>query len=71
MTVWVLVVFLLGLVAVLINIFDVFTWLVPWWAIILMVSAFGMLTRIWHKERECEKEKLAERIKELEALFKF
>jgi len=71
MTVWALVVFLLGLIAVLINIFDVFTWFIPWWATILMVSAFGMLTRILNKERAREKEKLAERIKELDALLKF
>ena len=32
-----------------------------------MVVAFGMLTRIWNKEREGEKEKLVDRIQELES----
>jgi hypothetical protein len=36
-----------------------------------MMLSFGMLTRIWEKEREGEKEKLRERIEELEALLKF
>jgi len=67
MTSWVLIVFFLGLCALIFNLFNVFAWFTPWWGIILMGVSFGMLTRIWKKEREGEKEKLVERIQNLEA----
>ncbi len=67
MATWALIVFLLGLLSLLFHIFNLFTWFTPWWAVLLMFSAFGMLTRIWKKEKEGEKEKLMERIQELEA----
>ena len=66
MATWVLIVFLLGLLALVFHLFDMFMWFTPWWAVILMVIAFGMLTRIWRKEKEGEKEKLVEKIQELE-----
>jgi 4-hydroxybenzoate polyprenyltransferase len=66
MATWVLIVFLLGLLALIFHLFGIFQWFTPWWAVILMAIAFGMLTRIWRKEREGEKEKLVEKIQELE-----
>ena len=69
MATWALIVFLLGLFSLIFHIFNIFTWFTPWWAILLMFSAFGMLTRIWRKEKEGEKEKLMERIQELEAML--
>jgi hypothetical protein len=68
---WVFIVFLLGLLALIFNLFDVFQWFTPWWGVILMIISFGMLTRIYQKEKEGEKEKLRERLQELEALTKF
>lgn len=67
MAIWALIVFLLGVLALLFNIFNIFDWLTPFWAIILMAIAFAMLTRIAQKEKEGEKEKLVEKIQELEA----
>lgn len=66
MTYYVLIVFIMGLCALIFNLFDVFAWFTPWWGALLMILALGMLTRIWHKEKEGEKEKLVERIQELE-----
>ncbi len=56
MATWALIVFLLGLCSLLFHIFNLFSWFTPWWAVLLMFSAFGMLTRIWKKEKEGEKE---------------
>jgi hypothetical protein len=71
MVIWVFIVFLLGLMALVFHLFNIFQWFTPWWGVVLMMISFGMLTRIWQKEREGEKEKLRERIEELEALLKF
>ena len=68
---WALIVFFIGLLALLFHLFNLFTWFIPWWAAILMLVSFGMLTRIWQKEKEGEKEKLQQRIHELEAMLKF
>ncbi len=67
MAIWALLIFLLGVLALLFNIFNIFEWFTPFWAIILMAIAFAMLTRIAYKEKEAEKEKLVEKIQELEA----
>ena len=67
MVVWAFIVFVLGLTVFLFYIFDVFTSFAPWlWSIILFVIAIGMLNRIWSKEKQGEKEKLAKRVAELE-----
>jgi len=71
MATWVLIVFFMGLLALLFNLFNIFTWFTQWWGVVLMMLCFGMLTRIWQKEKEGEKEKLRERIQELESLLKF
>ena len=71
MAVWVFVIFLLGLLALVFDLFNVFQWFTPWWGTILMILSFGMLSRIWQKERECEREKLRQRIEEIESLLKF
>ncbi len=67
MVIWALIIFLLGVLSLLFNIFNIFAWFTPFWAIILMAIAFAMLTRVAQKEKEGEKEKLIERIQELEA----
>jgi hypothetical protein len=67
MALWALVVFVVGVLGLVLHFFNIFSWFAPWWGIILMFMAFGMLTRIWNKEKEREKEKLVERIQELEA----
>jgi hypothetical protein len=64
---WALIVFLIGLSGLVFYLFNIFGWFAPWWGVIIMIMAFGMLTRIWNKEREGEKEKLVERIQELES----
>jgi 4-hydroxybenzoate polyprenyltransferase len=67
MAMWALIVFLIGLSGLIFYLFNIFGWFAPWWGVIIMVMALGMLTRIWRKEKEAEKEKLVERIQELEA----
>jgi hypothetical protein len=67
MAVWAFIVFIVGLIVFLFYIFDVFASFAPWlWSIILFVIAIGMLNRIWSKEKQGEKEKLAQRVAELE-----
>jgi len=66
MATWALIVFLVGFISFMFYLYDIFTWFVPFWGIIIMALSFGMLTRIWHKEKQGEKEKLAKRIGELE-----
>lgn len=67
MVIWAFVVFVLGIVVFLFYIFNIFTSFAPWlWSIILFVIAIGMLNRIWSKEKQGEKEKLAQRVAELE-----
>jgi 4-hydroxybenzoate polyprenyltransferase len=64
---WALIVFLIGLSGLIFYLFNIFDWFTPWWGVIIMIMAFGMLTRIWKKEKEGEKERLVERIQELES----
>jgi hypothetical protein len=64
---WALIVFLFGLSGLVFYLFNIFDWFTPWWGVIIMIMAFGMLTRIWKKEKEGEKERLVERIQELES----
>ncbi|MBN2619745.1 hypothetical protein JXB22_01550 [candidate division WOR-3 bacterium] len=67
MAVWAFIVFVVGIVVFLFYILDVFASFAPWlWSIILFVIAVGMLNRIWSKEKQAEKEKLAQRVIELE-----
>lgn len=66
MATWALITFLVGFVSFMFYLYDIFKWFIPFWGIIIMAIAFGMLTRIWHKEKEGEKEKLAKRIEDLE-----
>ena len=70
MAVWAFIVFLLGAIALIFNLYEIFTWFTPWWGLVLMVVSFGMLNRIWQKEREAEKEILKERLEDLEAELK-
>jgi predicted membrane protein len=70
MAIWALILFFIGVMAFLFNLFHIFDWFTPIWAIILMVISLGMLTRVSRKEKEAEKEKLVERIQELENLLK-
>ena len=67
MVLWAFVIFAFGLLVFLFYIFNLFTSFAPWiWSIILFAVALGMLNRIWSKEKEGEKEKLAEMVAELE-----
>jgi predicted tellurium resistance membrane protein TerC len=70
MAIWALVLFVLGVLSFLFNVLHIFEWFTPIWAIVLMVVSLGMLARISRKEKEAEKEKLVERIHELENLLK-
>jgi len=71
MATWGITLFVLGLIALVVNLFNIFPWFTTWWAVFIMVLAFGMLAQVGEREREGEKEKLTERIAELEALLKF
>ncbi len=71
MAIWVLILFLAGLIAWVFNLFTAFSWFTPWWAVALMVVSLTMLARVCERERDGEKEKLLERIEELEAMLKF
>ncbi len=67
MIAWAFIIFAFGLVVFLFFIFGVFATFAPWiWSIILFIIALGMLNRIWTKEKEAEKEKLASMVAELE-----
>ncbi len=70
MAIWALALFVLGVLALVFNLVHIFEWFTPIWAIILMGISLAMLTRIAGKEKEGEKEKLVERIQELEAQLK-
>jgi len=70
MTNWALLTFILGLIAFLFSIFEVFKWFEQFWGLIMMLIALGMFTRIANKERESEKEKLREEIEDLKRRIK-
>jgi len=71
MATWVLTLFGLGVVALLVNLFNIPSWFTTWWAIFIMILARGMLVQVYERERERKKERLTERIADLEALLKF
>jgi len=71
MAILVIMIFLMGLLALIFDYFDVFVNIAPWWSIGVMAIAYIMLTRISEKEKAAEKEKLVEQIQEFHALFKF
>jgi len=67
MVTWAFIVFAYGFILFIFYIFNLFTSVAPWiWSIILFIVALGMLNRIWTKEKEGEKEKLATMVAELE-----
>jgi hypothetical protein len=67
MVIWAFIIFIYGLAVFFFYVFDLFTAFAPWiWSIILFAVALGMLNRIWAKEKEGEKEKLAAMVAELE-----
>ena len=71
MIIWAFIVFVCGLVVFLLYVFNLFAAFAPWiWSIILFIIAVGMFNRIWHKEKEGEKEKLAQKVAELEEKLK-
>ncbi len=70
MSYWAIVIFVLGLLALLFNLLGVFEWFVPVWSIVLMLVAFAMLARIAAKERNGEKEALRKSIEDLEIKLK-
>ena len=67
MIIWAFVIFGLGILLFLIYLLGLFGTFAPWiWSIILFIISVGMLNRIWSKEKEGEKEKLAQRVNKLE-----
>lgn len=66
MAIWAIIVFFSGLVALVFHLFNIFNWFIPFWGLILMIIALGMLSRIWQKEKEGEKEKLVQKLIDLE-----
>ncbi|MEO0225412.1 MAG: hypothetical protein ABIL05_00515 [candidate division WOR-3 bacterium] len=67
MAYWALIIFILGLVALIFRILEIFDWFINVWPIILMLCAFAMLSHIAAKQRKGEKEALRRSIEELEA----
>jgi hypothetical protein len=63
----ILMMFMMGLFALVCDLFRVLAWLLPWWPLGYMVLAYYMFTLLWKNEHEGEKEKLVDRIVELEA----
>lgn len=70
MAIWSFIIFLIGVFALIFHLFNFFEWFTPFWAIVLMAISLGMLARISQKEKEGEKEKLVERIQDLEVQLK-
>ena len=70
MTTWVIILFFLGLFGTVISRVAGLGWFTSWWSVILMVVAFSMLKQIWRKEETGEKEKLLERMQDLEGQLK-
>jgi hypothetical protein len=67
MIVWAFIIFGFGVLLFFIYILGLFSTFAPWiWSIILFIISVGMLNRIWSKEKEGEKEKLAQRVIKLE-----
>jgi len=67
MIIWAFVIFGFGILLFFIYILGLFGTFAPWiWSIILFIISVGMLNRIWSKEKEGEKEKLAQRVSKLE-----
>lgn len=66
MATWVIILFFLGLFGTVVSRVAGLDWFAPWWSVILMVVAFSMLKQIWRKEETGEKEKLLERMQDLE-----
>lgn len=71
MSKWILVLFFLGLVCTVFSLTGNFEWLVPWWSAILMVAAVKLLTQIWKRQEEGEREKLIGMIQYLEEQLRF
>jgi hypothetical protein len=71
MSKWILILFFLGLVCTVLGLVGNFEWLVPWWSAILMVASVKLLTQIWNREEEGEREKLVEKIQYLEDQLRF
>ena len=61
------VLIIIGLGIFLSHIFNIVKWFIPLGALINMVLALGMLFNIISKKKDAEKEKLTERLEELEA----
>lgn len=69
MPILILIMFLLASLILVFGLFNSLLWLTSLWALTNMALAYIMFTHIWNKEREGEKEKLAQRIEELEAML--
>ena len=66
MEIFAIVLFLSGLFIFLSHLFNIIKGCIPVGSLIIMVISLGMLFNIISKKKDAEKEKLAERIQELE-----
>jgi hypothetical protein len=71
MSKWILILFFLGLVCTVVGLIGNFEWLMPWWSAILMIAALRMLTHIWKREEDGERENLVGKIQYLEDQLRF
>jgi 4-hydroxybenzoate polyprenyltransferase len=69
MALWSLMIFVMGLFALILDYFGIFGAIIVWWAIGLMFIALMMLNRILDKEQEAEKERLSEEIQDLRTML--
>jgi uncharacterized membrane protein YqjE len=70
MTNSIMIIFFLGLVALVLQFFGVFDQCATWWSALVTIYAISLLFRIWHKEKDGEIEQLRLRIEQLEKQMK-
>jgi cytochrome c-type biogenesis protein CcmH/NrfF len=66
MEIFSVILFIVGLLIFISDIFKVILWLIPIGSVAIMVISMGMLFNVLAKKKDAEKEKLTERIEELE-----
>ncbi|MEW6684792.1 MAG: hypothetical protein AB1393_01115 [Candidatus Edwardsbacteria bacterium] len=70
MTVWAVIIFLMGLIALIQYLSGTYTWFVPVWSVLLMFISLAIFTRISNREKHGEKEVLKRKIEDLERELK-
>jgi uncharacterized membrane protein len=66
MEIFSIILFVLGLLIFIAQIFNVVRWIIPLGALIIMIVSLFMLFNILSKKKDAEKERLVERIQDLE-----